>query len=104
MSIVGNFAAALRPCSELVASLVVQFGGFVSGCVAFPFTTLFTWMRPIVTLLSTFGRTLGELGRAIGRMLGLVAPSASVVRSSMNLTMIENFWTQVRALFLCICR
>ena len=102
-SLLARLFGMFGPLTAMLGSLVTQFGGFVSGCVAFPFHMLFQLLSPFVSALRVLYRLLVsiayELGNVVGfvrRMLGLGAPAVTVMESQFTvLQSMQNLWTQV---------
>jgi hypothetical protein len=80
---------------NLVATLVTNFGGFVSGLVAFPFQLLFTLLRPLVGLCSLAMRLVSGLLDPLRKLVGIGASSAQVVTTVSTFQKLQELWTTV---------
>ena len=108
-----------RPIAMVLQSMIVQFGGFISGCIAFPFQLLFGWLRALGAVFSELTvcsqltanllkivlmnlpvseictQAVGFIFTSLRNLVGLSAPAKSVVSSVSFLQSAQMFWTQV---------
>ena len=85
----------LKPILTIIATLVAEFGGFVSGCVAFPFHMVFSLLRPLVGLFQLVVRSISVLVQPLRSLAGMAPSTATVVNTATTFGQLQRLWVQV---------
>jgi len=85
----------LKPILTIITTLVTEFGGFVSGCVAFPFQMVFSLLRPLIGLGQLVVRSISAMFQPLRHLAGMAPSTATVVNTATTMKQLQRLWVQV---------